>query len=75
LNETARRLFGFEAKEEFFQLSSRAFDFDEHTLRRIVDPAAQAQFRCEPKYERTKPNALHRAVYDELQPRAMISRS
>ena len=45
LNETARGLFGFEAQQKFFERSARAFGFDEDALRRIVDPAGQAEVR------------------------------
>jgi len=41
LNEAARRFFGFEPEQKFFKRSARTFDFDENTLRRIVDPAGE----------------------------------
>ena len=45
LDETARRLFGFEPEKKLFQRVRAAFDFDEDALRRIVDPARQPKFR------------------------------
>ena len=67
LDETARRFFGFEPEQEFFQFRARAFGFDEDALRRIVDPAGQPEFRGEAEDERPEADALHRAANGEFQ--------
>ena len=69
LDETAGWFFGFEPEQKFFQFRARAFDFNENTLRRIVDPAGQSEFRGEAEDERTEADALHRAANGEFQAR------
>ncbi len=73
LDGTARRFFGFEAKEELFQRRGRAFDFDADALRRVVHPAVQLEFRRQPKDERTKADPLNRAANGEPQALARVN--
>ena len=71
LNETARRSFGFEPEQKFFQCRTRAFGFDEDALRRIVDPTGQSESGGKAEDERTEADALHRAANGEFQAYAL----
>jgi len=70
LDETARRFFGFEPEQEFFQFRAQAFGFNKDALRRIVDPAGQSESGGKAEDERTEADALHRATNGEFQARA-----
>ena len=67
LDETARRFFGFESQQEFFERRARTFNFDQDALWRIVDPAGKFKFGREAEEEGTEADALHRATNGDLQ--------
>src|ERR1035437_2212169 len=71
LDETARWLFGFEPQKKLFKQAAFTLNFDENALRRVVDPAAQIQFRREPINKRAKAHALNRAAHGEFQARSL----
>src|SRR5208283_660206 len=73
LDETARRLFRLESKEEGFEALARSLDFQENSLAGIVDPARQAQPGRQAENKGAEADTLHRAANGHLQPRCWKS--
>jgi hypothetical protein len=67
LNGTAQRLVGFDPEEKLFQIMARAFNFDNHALRGIVDPAIEREFRGKAMDEGTETDALNGAANRKAQ--------
>ena len=73
MDETARRLFRIESKEEGFEALARSLDFQENSLAGIVDPARQAQPGRQAENKGAEADTLHRAANGHLQPRCWKS--